>query len=323
MSFQRRLRATFLPLALASATLGGTAFADDKRARAQQLFDSALADAEHGDFAHACPKFLASQEADPKTSTLLNLGNCYEKNGQTASAWGAFREAEGMAQKAGRADWSAAAHARAEALEPKLLRLTIDVSDAAKVPGLVVTRDGARLSPAELGIAIPVDPGDHVVAASADGYISVEKHVAVSEASTTFPLPVLEKLPAPAPEARHVAFTPFRLPKAKVEKTHWSTMEIGGVAVVSAGVLTMASAGILALVASGNYDEAKGHCTDGATHGCDPAAVRTANRAYETANLATAVMVTGIVLTAAGAALVFFAPDEKKLAKATTGVFTW
>src|SRR5439155_11121969 len=92
----------------------------DKRARAQQLFDSALADAEKGDFAAACPKFLASQEADPKTSTLLNLANCYEKNGQTASAWGAFREAEGLARKAGRTDWETAARTRAEALEPKL-----------------------------------------------------------------------------------------------------------------------------------------------------------------------------------------------------------
>src|SRR5688572_25328859 len=85
----------------------------DNRARAQQLFDAALAAAEAGDFAVACPKFLASQEADPKTSTLLNLANCYEKNGQTASAWGAFREAEVLARKIGRADWETNARDRA------------------------------------------------------------------------------------------------------------------------------------------------------------------------------------------------------------------
>src|SRR5438045_9624231 len=66
----------------------------DNRARAQLLFDEALVAAEKGDFATACPKFLASQEADPKTSTLLNLASCYEKNGQTASAGGAVRQAE-------------------------------------------------------------------------------------------------------------------------------------------------------------------------------------------------------------------------------------
>lgn len=310
-----------LGLSTALFVFAGAAHADDKRARAQELFDSALADAEKGDFAHACPKFLASQEADPKTSTLLNLGNCYEKNNQTASAWGAFREAEGMAQKAGRADWSAAAHAKAEALEPKLLRLTIDVSDAAKVSGLAVMRDGARVSAAELGVSIPVDPGDHVVAASADGYISVEKHITVSDPTTTFTLPVLEKLPARPVEAPPPRPS-FHLAPRATEK-HWSRMEIGGVAMVGAGVLTMAGAGILALVAAGNYDDAKGHCTDGGTHGCDPAAVRTVDRAFDTANLATAVMVTGIVLTAAGAVLVWLAPDDKKLAKATHGLFTF
>src|SRR5262245_18416442 len=112
-------------------TLAHTAYAQDEqskidsRARAQQLFDSALADATSGDFASACPKFQASQDADPKTSTLLNLANCYGKNGQTASAWGAFREAESLARKASCTDWVTAARMRADALEPKLLRLTI------------------------------------------------------------------------------------------------------------------------------------------------------------------------------------------------------
>ncbi len=172
----------------------------DNRARAQQLFDSALVDAEAGNFVSACPKFQASQDADPKPSTLLNLASCYEKNGQTASAWGAFREAEGLARKAGRFDWETTARAHAEALEPKLVRLTVEVPEPSRVVGLSVTRDGARLAPGELGVSIPVDPGEHVIAATAAGRAPWETRAFVTE-SRSVVVPVLAPLPAPDPTA--------------------------------------------------------------------------------------------------------------------------
>jgi hypothetical protein len=272
----------------------------DQRARAQQLFDSALTDAEAGNFAAACPKFLASQTADPKTSTLLNLANCYERNGQTASAWGAFREAEVLAHKAARSDWEASARTRAEALEPKLLRLSIVVAESSRVPGLVVTRDGARLAPGEWGVPIPMDPGEHVVTASAEGRTSWQTQVPVQEPNVEVQVPALELLPAP-PVAPPVTV-------AAPVSTGWSTMKTTGVLLAGIGGAALVTGGVLGLVAQGNYDDARARCTDG-PRGCPTGAVADADGAYGLAAGATVVAIVGAALVAGGATLFALAPD--------------
>jgi hypothetical protein len=280
----------------------------DNRARAQELFDSALVDAEKGDFASACPKFQASQEADPKTSTLLNLANCYEKNGQTASAWGAFRESETLARKAGRADWETAARTRAEALEPKLVRLTIDVPQASRIAGLVVTRDRARLANGEWGVAIPVDPGDHVVAASAEGYRPFEQHVAVKESSGSITIPALEPLPAPPPPPP-VVEQPVA-PPPRTNPSWWTPLRTAGVVTAGVGGVAMVTGAILGVVAKGSYDDARAQCANG-THGCPSSAVSDANGAYGLAAGATIVFVVGVVAAAVGGSLIVFAPSPE------------
>jgi hypothetical protein len=278
----------------------------DNRARAQQLFDSALADAQAGNFAAACPKFLASQEADPKTSTLLNLANCYEKNGQTASAWGAFREAETLARRTGRADWESAARSRADALEPKLVRLTIVVPEASRVPGLVVARDHAKLPTGEWGVAIPVDPGEHVVTASAEGRKSWDARVTVRESSGVVSVPRLDEVAPPAPIApAPIAPAPAREPPPR--PSWWTPMRTAGVAVAAAGGAAVIAGSVLGLVANGKYDSAKSQCKDGA-RGCPSGAVADSDAAYGLATGATIAFVAGAVALAGGAALVVLAP---------------
>jgi hypothetical protein len=293
----------------ASALLASSippAFADDaaaprsdNRARAQQLFDSALADAEAGNLASACPKFLASQEADPKTSTLLNLASCYEKNGQTASAWGAFREAEGLARKLGRSDWETNARSHAEALEPKLVKLTVQVPAPSRVPGLSVTRDGAKLGVGEWGVPIPVDPGEHVVSASADGRKPWETRTTIREASGSVDVPLLEVVPVAERDQLHVV-RPFEEPRPT---TWWSPLRKTGAIVAGAGVVALVTGGVLGLVAKGKYDDARSRCTDG-SRGCPASAVSDSDSAYGMATGATIVFAVGAVATVGGAALV-------------------
>jgi hypothetical protein len=67
-----------------------------------------------------------------------------------------------------RDDWEQKARERAAALAPTLSRLTIVVPEGTPAD-VQVTRDGAPVVSSEIGVAIPVDPGAHVVRATASG----------------------------------------------------------------------------------------------------------------------------------------------------------
>ena len=151
-----------------------------KAAAAQQLFDEALKLMDSRRFAEACPKLARSQELAPSGGTLLNLGDCYEKNGQTASAWVSFRDAAARAATAGQKHAQAAALVRADALAAKLVHLKLTLAPDARRPGLEIKRDGESVSNAELGIDVPVDPGTHKIEATAPGYVPWTKDVTVS-----------------------------------------------------------------------------------------------------------------------------------------------
>src|SRR5258708_7517825 len=120
---------------------------------------------------------------------MLNLADCYEKNGQTASAWAEFREASSAARAAGSKDREELARQRATALEPKLSRLTI----VAAKQSAQITRDGTPVDSAAFGTAMPVDPGKHVVEATARGKQKWSKAIEVAAtAHVSVEVPLLE-----------------------------------------------------------------------------------------------------------------------------------
>ncbi len=168
-------------------------------ASAQVLFEDGKRLAATANFAAACPKFAESQRLDPAAGTLIHLANCYEKLGKTASAWATFIDATAAAKQQGRADWADLAKARADALQPRLSRLTITVLD--RPAGLVLKRDDVVLSEASFGAAFPVDPGVHKVEGSAPGRQPRSLTVVVrdgDQATTPFPRLELETTPTPA-----------------------------------------------------------------------------------------------------------------------------
>ncbi len=106
--------------AVASAVIalapGAPAFAQgpsSSKVAAESLFEDARQLVTVGKVAEACPKFADSQRLDPSVATLLNLANCWEKLGRTATAWATYREAASAADAAGRKDYLATRKASA------------------------------------------------------------------------------------------------------------------------------------------------------------------------------------------------------------------
>ncbi|APR77729.1 Hypothetical protein A7982_03076 [Minicystis rosea] len=139
----------------------------EDRAAADTLFREGRALVKQGKYADGCPKLAASQKLDPAIGTLLALGDCYELAGQTASAWATFNDAGAMARKAGDQRRGDEAARRAGLLEPKLSKLVIEIAPDARAEGLEVRRNGKTIDTALLGAAIPIDPGEQTIEATA------------------------------------------------------------------------------------------------------------------------------------------------------------
>lgn len=172
----------------------------DSSAAAQALFDEAKRLIQQGDAAAACPKFEESERLEPGIGTKLNLANCDERIGRTASAWILFLEVESDTKRNGQVERQTMAHARAAALQPKLSHVTINVPPASRVPGLVVERDGVAVGAAQWGLSIPVDPGPHTVQVHAPGKKDWQSTLTVAgDAGTqTLSIPLLANAPAAA-----------------------------------------------------------------------------------------------------------------------------
>jgi serine/threonine-protein kinase len=278
----------------------------EDRAAADALFTEGRALMKAGKLADACPKLAASQKLDPALGTLLNLGDCYERNGQTASAWSTFNELGAAARKVGdkRAE---EALRRAGLLEPKLSKLTLTLAPGDRTDGLEVRRNGRPLDPALLGSAIPVDPGEQLIEASAPGRQpwSTRLQVEAKPGVTSVQLPTLAvavEAVKPAPPGSGP-----RLEPAPPPAPFWSGQRIAGLTVGIVGALGLGVATAAGVAAIGQVNQIKStHACNGADPPqCTKQGLEQEHGANGTANISNALfavggaaLVTGVVLFA-------------------------
>jgi hypothetical protein len=236
----------------------------EDQAAARSLFDEGRRLLHAGKVAEACPKLEAAAHIYASPGILLNLGDCYEKSGRTASAWSEFGESASAANRAGHADQEAEARRRQTAIEPKLSRLVIVVSH--EVPGLVVSRDGTDMAPAAWGSPIPIDPGAHAVRARADGREAWETSVTVSDPGKTVTLEVPQLQPSPgasASAAAPVSPAPSdarpapSLPATPDTSPAASHPPIAGIVLVAAGAVVGVGGVVLMAVEAGKASTAR------------------------------------------------------------------
>jgi hypothetical protein len=178
---------------IAFGILFGVGRAHAQNAQAERLFEEGNKLMADGKLVQACAAFEASNRVEPRAGTLIQLGECRERNQQFASAWSAYKDVLNLATDPRKQKF---ATTQAAALEPRLSYLTVTISDQSRIRGLVLTRNGTSLDPMLWNRALPVDGGDHVITARAPGYETWQKtvHVPVERAKLSVDVPTLAKM---------------------------------------------------------------------------------------------------------------------------------
>jgi hypothetical protein len=315
---RRTLTAAAVATVIAAPTMARAQSKDDL-ANADALFDAAKAMLDAGQYADACGKFAESKRLAPGLGVTLYLADCYERIGRTASAWTEFKAAEGLARARGdqRAE---VARGRAQALEPKLERVTIVVAPTVPRVGLHVLLDGAPVAPEEWGLAVTVDPGDHVVIASAAGHPdrTIPVHVGPEAPTSTVHIDSIAEAPAPAgtpvapsvapPPEPSAAPTPPSAAGTPSATNPGATNRWVGIGVGAVGIVGLGVGSAFGLAAESKESQSnKVNFCDPSDH-CSPDGLSLRKDAANAANISTAFFVIGGVAVAAGVVLYLTAP---------------
>lgn len=297
---------------------GGAAGAVEPGAKPKNPADAALAEALFNEardllrdkkYTAACPKFAESYRLDPALGALLNLASCHELEGRVATAWGEYRDAEAQALRTNDRKREKFAREHADALEPRLPKLVLTMNDPPE--GLELSRDGATLGTASLGTALPVDPGERALSATAPGKKPWRKTFVAREGQRyRFAIPALQDAPHEEPKAPPVesgAPAPAGSPKDTADDGGSRGRFLAGVIVGAVGVAGLAAGGVfVGLTASKKSaadDECVGTTPDG-SRACVPEAFANVEAAKDFANAANIALGAGGALVIAGGILI-------------------
>jgi serine/threonine-protein kinase len=294
-------------VACPALALAGEPAPSDSKRDADTLFNQGKSLLEARRFTEACAKLEASQKLDRALGTLLNLADCYEQSGRTASAFTAFAEAAAWAKEKGQAERERVANERTALLARRLSQLTIHVSAEVAALGVEVKRNGTPVERATWDAATSLDPGEYLIEARAPRRRPWSRKVALPPGPVviTVQIAALEPEVTPPPPPPVLATSnggpaPAEAVSAQQQPGSDASLE-RALAFTCTGVAVAALATTIGLSvhARSQWNDAQSNHCSGSV--CDQAGVDLARNAKLEANVATATtVVTGVAAVGAG-----------------------
>jgi len=292
--------------------------ADTDEERAISLFEKGRKLAREGRCVDAIAPLLESIRHAEGVGALLNLGNCYELLGKTASAHRWFSKAQEVAAARNDPKRRQEATQRAKSVERDLSMVVIHVPASMRSDDVEVRIDGEVLPRERWGLPSPVDPGTRQIEVVAPPHPTQTASVTVrargdrvewtasaprAEASAKTRAPAAALAPVPE-NARDV------VPRAPAESPTQRTLGLvtGGVGL--AGLAAGAVFGVLSISA---HSSVVGRCPSypRCSSGDRDVLEEMNTRAEATGTASTISFVAGAALVLGGAALFFTAPSTR------------
>jgi hypothetical protein len=200
-----------------------------------------------------------------------------------------------------------------KAIPPKLAWVTLTVTGPS---AFIVTIDGVEVPKAALDVKRAVNPGNHLVKASADGYVPNEASLAVGEGEsaavslTLDPMPLSKTAKPPVATAAKTVITPAfgaSTTGGEAGRARGSTQKTMGIIALGVGGAGLIAGSITGLMAISRHGELQSSCPGGK---CSPDEQNTLDSFRTMSTVSTIGFIVGAAGVAGGAALLLTAPSR-------------
>jgi hypothetical protein len=303
------------PARLASAQ------SEEAKKTSDDLFRVGLESMLAGKYAEGCPKLAESLRVFPRPGTLFTLADCEAQWGHPATAIRhyddyllQFSQMDRTEQDAQRAKGreKKALEQRA-ALAAKVAKVTLVLPPGAP-EGVVVKRDGAVVEAKELGSAVFMDPGDHVVTTQAPGGAVAEQKFTVGQGEE-------KKINLDIGGSSGSEASPDSPGETAPQSGGMSGLKIGAFVSGGVGVAALAAGLVMGKIVLDRSAVAEANCGEPGTGGtirCNAEGYDAATSGQSLATVSTITVFAGVGLLAAGAVMFFIEPSgsaDKSAAK--------
>ncbi|MGO8992583.1 MAG: tetratricopeptide repeat protein [Polyangiaceae bacterium] len=328
-SIRRSLRWSPLLVSLASLTLLAptTAHAQTAadRATARELGQDGQAALDKKDYTTAEDRFRRADALFHAPTLLLGYARAEAGLGKVVNASEAYnrivREGVPPGAPAVFAQAVEAAKAEAGAVQARIASVTITVAGPENP---TVTLDDQPVPVAALGVKRPVDPGEHVVKATGDGWQPSETKFTVADAGNANANLTLLKVPgssaaaatpAPAGQPAPAASGGTASADTGTTSSSGSTQRTVGIVGIAAGVVGLGVGAVTGILAIGKHSTLSTECPDGT---CSSAQSQSDLSSYHSIGMVSTIgFVAGGVLAAGGAVIFLTAPHGQSAAPKT------